>query len=151
MKNSWVPMATNAAVVIGLILVIYELNQSHTQARAQMNMDGYASIINHEIALMGESPAAVISKARLSPEGLTDEEKIIVNAHLTARFEELSSLSYLAQIGVFNESWKDNVPFLANTEFDYAYARQWLSGYKQVGRVWDAEIFQLLEESFSQQ
>ena len=56
MKRDWIQLLTNVAVVIGLVLLIYELNQSRNLTRAQVVDQVYGAAVNRNLALMGESP-----------------------------------------------------------------------------------------------
>ena len=140
MKKDWAKITTNAIVIVGLLLVIFELNQNHSLTRAQIQMDHYSNLNSHELALLGENPAAVLAKARNNHESLSAEERIIVNAHLTARIEQLSSLSMINHMGVTDEDWKNYIPFLVRTEFNYDYALNWWQDYSQTGRIWDEAL-----------
>ena len=80
MKRDWLQIFSNVAIVVGLFILIYELNQSHKQARALLVNDDYVSVREHLHTLMGENPAAAIAKARLNHESLTEEEKVVLDA-----------------------------------------------------------------------
>ena len=140
-----VSIVTNFAIILGLILVIYELNQTHTQSRAQLNMDDYSNLIGHRNSLMGENPAEAIAKAMSDPESLSDAEKIIVDAHFRSLYQQLSSQSYMAQIGLYEESWRDVAPVVVKEFFNYPYAVQWWTNFKEVERIWDAELVQIID------
>jgi len=61
--NTWVQVVTSLAIVIGLALVILELQQSREIARAQISSDSFALGAVHNTAMFGEQAAAVKAKA----------------------------------------------------------------------------------------
>ena len=76
----WVQIMTGLAVVLGLGLVIWELQQSRSVATAQLTSDGASDILQKYIADLGENPAQVFVKACKDPQSLTDEELRILRA-----------------------------------------------------------------------
>ena len=56
MKRDWLQITTNIGVVVGLILLIYELNQSRDLTRAQVIDSVYGAGVTRNLALLGESP-----------------------------------------------------------------------------------------------
>jgi len=60
-----------------------------------------------------------------------------------------SSLSYMEQIGVSNETWKDSIPVLVSEELNFTYAIQWWSDYSRSGRIWDEELTDLVNEALA--
>ena len=98
MKRDWLQIGSNVAIVIGLLVVIYELNQNHQHVRAQLLLEDYGNGLAHAGHLLGENPAAAIAVARTDPEKLTEEQKIVVDAHLTYVYRRLSSQSYMHDV-----------------------------------------------------
>jgi hypothetical protein len=124
MKRDWLHILSNVAIVIGLFFLIYELNQSHKQARATLVNDDMASVREHLHTVMGENPAAAIAKARMNHESLSEEEKVVLDAHFRTRLSQLSTYEYItAETGVYKNDWRDVVPVVIRQTFDYEYAR----------------------------
>ena len=84
MKRDWIQLLTNLAVVIGLVLLIYELNQSRNLTRAQVVDQVYGAAVNRNLALMGESPEQAIAKSVFRPEEITESDAIILTQFYTA-------------------------------------------------------------------
>ena len=104
MKRDWIQITSSVAIVIGLVVVIYELNQNFLNARAQLTHDDYVNIHAHLYTLMGENPALAIAKARKSPHELTEEDRIVVDAHLFSQYLFFESYEYISQTtGVFDD------------------------------------------------
>jgi len=84
MKRDWLQLISNAAIIVGLVVVIFELKQSRDIARTHLIKADYVAIQSRLYALMGENAADVVAKAKTAPSELTDGEKIVVDAHLLA-------------------------------------------------------------------
>ena len=75
-----IEITVGLAVVAGAILVAYELYQARSINRANVLSEQTKIRIDHNIALMGENPAAVWAKGCTSYEELTPEEATIYHA-----------------------------------------------------------------------
>ena len=72
------------AVIVGLVLVVFELRQAQELARAQMIADQYAQIIQHRNTVMGENPARSMDKACSAPDSLSTEDvEVLVNYYFS--------------------------------------------------------------------
>ncbi len=83
-QRDWVQLLTNIAVVIGLLLLIYELNQSRELTRAQMVDGAYDAAIFRNLALIGESPEGAIARSLFHPEDVTEADAIVLSHFYTA-------------------------------------------------------------------
>jgi hypothetical protein len=144
-KRDWLQITSNIAIVIGLVIVIYELNQNHLHVRAQLLMDDYTNILSHQISKMGENPAIAIAKAKSDRAHLTEEQRIVVNAHLRFVYTRLSSESYMTQIGIFT-SWREVVIAVVQEEYNYEYAREWWVSFRKIERAWNDQLDSLIDE-----
>jgi len=147
MKRDWLQITSNLAIIVGLGIVIYELNQTQMHVRSQLLMDDFVSRQTLENIIMGDNAAAAIAKARSNPEQLTAEEKIVVEAHLTSVFIRLESYEYIEDVGVFDDTWKLEIPLEAKEVFDYPYARSWWARYRKREMYWNRDLTRLMDES----
>lgn len=69
----WFQAVSNVAIVVGLIIVIVEINQSKQLAYAQLLTDGTISGLDRNVSLMGEDPRTTLAKAAFCPEELTED------------------------------------------------------------------------------
>ena len=74
------------AIVIGLALVIFELQQTRSLARAQLFGEHFAEAIENKRALLGENPAPILTKSCADPAGLTPDEREVALAALDINF-----------------------------------------------------------------
>ncbi len=84
MKRDWLQIITNIGVVIGLVLLLYELNQSRDLTRAQVVDSVYGAVVSRNLALLGENPEDAIAKSIFRPEELTEADAIVLNQFYTA-------------------------------------------------------------------
>ena len=110
---NWLQVIANFGLLGELILVAMQINQNsdelkqnHLHARAQLIADDYVNLQGHQYTLMGDNPAASVAKAKVTPESLTEEEKIVVDAHMLAHYLILDSYEYIAtQTGLYCDAY----------------------------------------------
>ena len=138
-----IQLLTGIAVLGGLIVVIFELQQSRVLARAQLASDHYLVQMDNIRVTLGENPAAALVKSCRDPEQLTSEEKYIVS--------KINHLSWL--VG----SRARQLEKIANLGIDWQFAteeslRSMLSNpigrhrfETNKGTIWDPDIVEMAE------
>lgn len=124
----WLPTVANLAVLGGLILVIYQLQQnaelariSQIQARNEMESELWYELMDAETT-------RVIARSELCPEQLVLAEYIILDSYLYAATSNLFNNYEMAKEGLFAEDdWKREVD-------NYAY---WYLGGTFGKTYWD--------------
>ena len=72
--SDWVQIITGFAIVLGLGLLIWELQQNREAIRSQLTSDGFIHVGQQHATIMGEDLALVIAKACENPsEGAGNE------------------------------------------------------------------------------
>ena len=125
MKRDWLQIFTNLAVVIGIGILIYEINQNKQLVDAQLSYDTWTMYHGELVAMMGETPERSLAKLLTSPDDLSQEDIIVLDKYLTAQFARWRMLQGLQLTGEFGRDWtpavaRDSVRFL-NSPF----GRQW--------------------------
>lgn len=87
------------AIVISLLLVLYELRQSQRIAGAELMAQQFDAIAERYLAVMGDNAAATMAKACFEPETLDSEEQIVLDAYLNAQFLTIRRLWQLSDFG----------------------------------------------------
>jgi len=77
---AWVQIVTGLTVILGLGLVVWELQQSRSVARAELASAGADLVAQKYVADLGENPARTYAKACEDPQSLTNEELSILDA-----------------------------------------------------------------------
>ena len=126
MKRDWLQLLTNIAVVIGIGVLIYELNQTHLHNRSQVIAVDYQMSTEVELAMLGDNPAGAFAKSVTDPDQLTSEERFIVDTFLEAFLMEFRYVGSMHRIGVIEN------PFLGSARkerarrfLSHSYGREW--------------------------
>lgn len=90
-----------AAIVLSLLLVLFEMQQSRQITGAQLMAQQFDGIADRYLALMGEDSAATLAKACHQPDTLTPAEQIVLDAYLNANFLTIRRMRELAEFGNF--------------------------------------------------
>ena len=148
MKRDWLNLLSNVAIIIGLLALIYELNQNRQLVRAEVLHAQYGDILAHQFALMGDNAAEAIALAKTRPEKLSDQQRLVVDAHLMAVFVRLDSSKFVAdRTGVFDRDLAlEGVPRALKTHFNYEYAREWWGRERKMPRPWAEELVELFDK-----
>ena len=80
--SNWLAVATNAAVFVGLVLVVLELNQNSELARVELINDGNAMENDLFLTLMESVPKDTIAKSIECPERLDLSDYIVLDSYL---------------------------------------------------------------------
>ncbi len=120
--NLWVQTATSLAVVGGLALVIWDLNQAHTIAQSQLTSDAFMSSMDNRNAMLGEDAASAVAKACLDPAALDSGEITTLHNFYTNRVNLLRRRQAMSELQgettIFPEAALSEV-------FTSAYGRAW--------------------------
>ena len=81
MKRNWAQILSNIALILGLVVLIYEVRQSNLYAESENVSASFAISIAREESVFGENPAGVLAKALEDPEGLSTSEILVVDAY----------------------------------------------------------------------
>ena len=82
--KDWIQAASNVVLIVGIGLVIYELQQSRDLAEAQIVTDEFSRISELRAATFGESPELALNKAARDPGSLTEAEVAVLDAYYRA-------------------------------------------------------------------
>ena len=109
-----IQLITGLAVVIGAILVIFELQQSRSATYAQMVQDRVEFSKAHYSQMYGEKLSAVLSKACYKPQQLDGEDILIMDRYIKNIIQEIYKARALQEVGQFGVvsggvSWKNAV------------------------------------------
>ena len=78
--NQWLSIGANFGVLIGIILLIIELDQNSDLARLQLEDNRRTTFQQGEFAIYGERPADVWAKSVMDPASLSVSEIRILDA-----------------------------------------------------------------------
>lgn len=82
--NLWVQIFTSLAVLAGIGVVVWELQQTRSLFKTQMGMEATQSYTEHLSSLFGEDAAKTLEKACFSPDELEGSDLLILDAYFTS-------------------------------------------------------------------
>jgi hypothetical protein len=136
-----VQLITGAALLIGVVLVLIELQQTKWLTFSQMVQDRFTSIIDHDSKIYGENLADVFEKSCLNPEDLKLGEALLMDAYFEnqiaqiIRYKSLQELGFLDDVGVLD--WKYVGLKFRNNIRRFPTGIAWLKNHS----VWGSEEF----------
>ena len=137
--SGWVSLITNIALLGGIALVAYEINQNSELVRVQLVNEGIRHSNEMYAMGMGDNPMEVIARAGECPETMNYADFIVMDAFLYTSINILYRDYQLAQEGIFTEArWKSGVDALAH----------WFLGNKFGQAWWDEEGRNFFEDDF---
>jgi hypothetical protein len=80
--SHWLMIIGNFGLLIGVVLVIIQINQNSELIREQLDHATWTDDLNLQLALMGENPSAAIATAIENPSTLTVEEMRVLDAYV---------------------------------------------------------------------
>ncbi len=119
-----IQLFTAIAVLAGLGLVIWELQQTKEIALAEMAADGMIELANNNRSMIGETFGDVYAKSCADPSNLTDGEIVQLREHFETTLYHIRRLKLITELGDFGYSWEP----LAKSYVEY-----WLGN--EVGRL----------------
>lgn len=125
--NRWITLGANVGVLIGIILLIVELDQNRDMMRAQTRHDMAVLAIQRNDAAAADPELLDIMQRARAGESLDELENLRYRFRTMATFREWEDVHYQYKLGLFDEE-----------EFA-AYSRAWtLMGQGSAGyrRVW---------------
>ncbi len=99
--NRWLTLGANIGVLIGIILLIIELDQNRDMIRVQTRNELSQGV--HEILKLTADKADVIARAN-NGEELTPADVIIMNTQQEALFRHWENVHYQYRQGMYDES-----------------------------------------------
>ncbi len=93
--SHWIQIATGLAVLAGLGLVVWELQQAKVLTRLQLTSDTYTLSVGYNSSFLGEDPIAVHTRACLDPEGLTLEDANLLEFYFNSLEQRVARLASL--------------------------------------------------------
>ena len=106
--TNWVQVIAGVAVLVGIGLVVWELQQNREAFQSQLTSDAYQNISQRNIALLGENPTEVLAKACDAPDSLTRAELRILDAFYMDNLNSLRRSYVIARRGDYYDVdyWK---------------------------------------------
>jgi hypothetical protein len=129
--SNWFQIITNIAILIGLGLVVYELNQSKQLAAAQFVIDGIQRQTDIQIAMMGEDPREALAKSAIHPADLNERDVVALDAYYDSVVAGWFGQAISRRIGGIDDPypWQLAVVDSVQRDFSTEPGRRWLRAW----------------------
>lgn len=128
----YVQIVTGIAVLIGLMLVVYELRQSRQIARAEISASTWSEINELGMRLLGETPQLTLRKACLAPSELTEDDWFLASQFWSIQISRTDRLQLLADSGGYDfdveQATRNNVRYVFGTPAGRLWLEKLLEG-----------------------
>ncbi|PCI77456.1 MAG: hypothetical protein COB20_08080 [SAR86 cluster bacterium] len=144
MKSSWkdwLTIASNLAILMGILLVFWELQQNQTLARLQLTSEGFALRTELTSNLIGESPELVLAKACLKPDELTTEDRIVLAQIFQSRLSAALMYRDIESVSGLGFDIENSFVPVFQTMFNYEYGREFYQRMKDYSNGRSADLF----------
>lgn len=133
--GNWLQVGANLGIILGLVLVGFQLKQNSDLLKVQLLFEESQSFISHERLMMGENPAAAWARSLEDPDGLSLEEARIMDAYLYAMTEQWRASHLLHELGILEDEWAKRVTEEAGFYLGSKWGRGWWNVYKVQTRI----------------
>ncbi len=137
--NRWLSLGANVGIVVGLLLVAFQIKQDADLTKALLFNDHTNSRKEWNQAMMGENPMVVVAKSIERPQELTLDELHVMDMYLIGAINELRRLEVLKMAGlqVDNASVEGLQVFYFGSNFAKAWYAEYSSGTQETSNVDD--------------
>ena len=124
--NKWLSLGANIGVVIGLLLVAFQIRQDAELTKAQLFSESTDSRREWNQAMMGNEPMKVVTKSIERPHELTLEELQIMDMYLLAAVNEIRRLELFKNAGLQADADVENLEvFYFGSNFAIAWYQEY--------------------------
>jgi hypothetical protein len=129
--QNWFQIISNIAIIIGLGLVIYELNQSKQFVRAQLANEHMSRMTDRNLASMGDDPREALAKAALRPSALNEVDAVTLDALYSDVVNGWGVLRFSSETIGADLAWRSAVSGEARLYFSSDPGRRWLNAWTE--------------------
>jgi hypothetical protein len=148
--NRWLTLGANFGVLIGIILLVVELNQNREMIRAQTRNDISYQLSSRLMIAANNSQLASVKRRAEAGEELTADEDVQYFLYLVANLRDWENVHYQYRHGTFDEdeftaekaAWKFVV------DKNSAFERNWCRIRKNYSSEFVVELERVLDDDF---
>ena len=124
--SNWFQIISNVAIIVGLALIVYELNQSKQLASVQFINDDFDRLMNRQLAIISDDPREALAKAALNPNDLTERDVVSLDALYESLVLNWTNMLVTSQTANLDRPLQIVVMSDARTYLSSAPGRRWL-------------------------
>ncbi len=125
--NRWLSLVANVGVMLGLVLVAFQIRQDVELTKIQLFSDATSSRKEWNQAMLGSDPMNVVMKSIENPSELTLAELHVMDAYLVGAVNELRRLEMLEAAGL---NVNVEVEGLHHFFFGTKFAKAWYEEFR---------------------
>ncbi len=146
--NRWLTLGANIGVLIGIILLVVELDQNREMIRAQTRNDISQQLANRLLSVGSNSQMASVKRRAEAGEELTADEEHQYFLYLVANMRDWENIHYQYRHGTFdeNEFEAEKVAWQFVINRNKAFGRNWCQVRRNYSPEFVAELESLLYE-----
>ena len=127
--GGWAQVIGDFAVVLGIAILIYELNQNKQLTNAQIAQADLSPLADRQALQVSDDPRSALFKVEFCPDELTGEEAVTLSAYYTSRVIGWFTLYAVSRAGGFERDWQDVIRSDVRLRFSNAVSRRRLKEY----------------------
>ena len=132
----WVQILTGIALVVGIFLVLEELEQNKRFTQAQMISESTDQGLQRTLSILGENPMAAMAKACDPREKLSREDALVLNHLFTAYMMTVMRAYEVDKVGGFaTDRWKRIARGNLISIFTTQHGRDWWRNYSEFSQI----------------
>jgi hypothetical protein len=124
--NRWLQLTASFGLLVGIVLVIVQIQQASDLARAQLRSDIEFADQQQELSMLGENPAEAWAKSILAPSSLTPAEVKIMDAWLYSHLSFWRRMETLEEEGILESGYTEtSLRSGVRVYFSNPFAKRW--------------------------
>ena len=146
--NRWLTLGANIGVLIGIILLVVELDQNRESVRAQTRNDISQQLANRLLTVASNIQMASVKRRAEAGEELTADEEHQYFLFFVANMRDWENMHYQYRHGTFDESEfeAEKTTWQSLINSNMAFARGWCQTRQNYSPEFVAELESLLNE-----
>jgi hypothetical protein len=143
--SNWMQVGSSVAVVVGIVLLVFELQQQRELAQAQFIIDTNALRMASDIAVLGEDMGEVMARACFHPDSLSESDLVKLDRYFSLRLGGINTIHDAETLADASEpTWPRRLGFELERIWRIEAGRTWWRDQKH--RPWGEHIFEVSQE-----
>jgi hypothetical protein len=139
--SDWIQMTTGISVLVGVALVVWELNQTKDLVQTQIQQATMSDYTQDNTARYGEGASIALYRACIEPENLQPQDFFILDAYFRNQISRILRLKMPADIAGYDANWRNTGLRIIDSILQFPMGKAWLTNFRAV----DPEIQQFIE------
>ena len=124
--SNWFQVGASIAVLGGIVLLVYELQQQREHAQAQFILDADQTRVSVSLAVLGENFGEVLTRACFSPELLSRADLVRLDQYFILTLGYVVTISETEVLsGAGNPTWERRARAHLKNLWSYSVGRTW--------------------------